>query len=124
MEREEGETTSDEKQNNNKEQEEVNNLDDVDEEVEACDRVIAVGDQEELEELEQSLQALERLDRSSPDLWPDQVENEQKCIQIDQKLTGLISLSLYCKVLHSVRHASMDSLKTRVGAHTQNPHGC
>ena len=42
--------------------------------MEACDRVIAVGDQEELEELEQSLQALERLDRSSPDLWPDQVD--------------------------------------------------
>ena len=69
MERDESES-SEEKQNN-KEQE-VNNLDGG--EVEACDRVIAVGDQEELEELEQSLQALERLDRSSPDLWPDQVD--------------------------------------------------
>ena len=29
--------------------------------------------EEELEDLEQSLQALEKLDRSSPDLWPDQV---------------------------------------------------
>ena len=69
MEREEGET-SDEKVIN-KEQE-ANHV--VDGEAEACDRVIVVGDQEELEELEQSLQALERLDRSSPDLWPDQVD--------------------------------------------------
>jgi len=66
MEREE----TGEENTSNKEQE-VNNLDDG--EVEACDRVVTVGDQEELEELEQSLQALERLDRSSPDLWPDQI---------------------------------------------------
>merc|ERR1712037_751151 len=63
-----GEETGEEN-TSNKEQE-VNNLDDG--EVEACDRVVTMGDQEELEELEQSLQALERLDRSSPDLWPDQ----------------------------------------------------
>ena len=74
MEREEGET-GDEDKNKNEEQE-VNNLD-VGGEVENCDRVVSVGgDQEELEELEQSLQALERLDRSSPDLWPDQVGSE------------------------------------------------
>ena len=58
-------------ENTNRKEQEVNNLDDG--EVEACDRVVTMGDQEELEELEQSLQALERLDRSSPDLWPDQV---------------------------------------------------
>ena len=74
MEREEGET-GDEETNKNEEQE-VNNMD-VGGEVEACDRVVSVGDQEELEELEQSLQALERLDRSSPDLWPDQVGREK-----------------------------------------------
>ena len=50
---------------------EDNNLDDV--QVNTCDQGAAVGDQEDLEELEQSLQALERLDRSSPDLWPDQI---------------------------------------------------
>ena len=67
MEREE----SGENENVNKEPE-ANNLDCG--EVGPCDRVVTVGDQEELEELEQSLQALERLDRSSPDLWPDQVD--------------------------------------------------
>ena len=63
MEREETE------ENTNKEQE-VNNLDDG--EVEACDKVVTVGDQEEFEELE--LQLEEEMERIIADSKNDQAQ--------------------------------------------------
>merc|ERR1712226_224557 len=41
--------------------------------VERVERSSECQEEEELDDLEQSLQALEKLDRSSPDLWPDQI---------------------------------------------------
>jgi len=63
------------------------------------------GEEVDLEEedLEQSLQALEKLDRSSPDLWPDQIPGAAPLHHFTM-VKPLSTISLWCSLSPPFHH--------------------